>query len=161
MPNIAVAAAVSRLRISGVPCGVGSPLVRSKIPTRRPSFLNFKIAPAIPSSASSGCGAMTRMSSMVERSVVRGCKSGINDDSSDFKSEVSLAGLAELCQTSRPKFCRHLGDKTLSRRSFYLSCRLVALAAVATPLILLGGCTMMKFQKDFWSMDHYRDERAV
>ena len=56
-PRTAVAAAVSRARISGVPKGVGSPSVRSRIPTRQPSSLNFMIAPAIPSSASSGWGA--------------------------------------------------------------------------------------------------------
>ena len=44
---------------------------------------------------------------------------------------------------------------------FHFSCRLVALAVVAVPLISLGGCRMLNFQKDFWSMDHYRDERAV
>jgi hypothetical protein len=33
------------------------------------------------------------------------------------------------------------------------------LAAVVAPLVSLGGCAM--FHKDFWSMDRYRDERAV
>ena len=43
----------------------------------------------------------------------------------------------------------------------YFSCRLAALAAVAAPLISLGGCRVMNFHKDFWNMDRYRDERAV
>jgi hypothetical protein len=49
----------------------------------------------------------------------------------------------------------------LPRRSFHFSCRLAALAAIAAPLISLGGCTLMNFQKDFWNMDRFRDERAV
>ena len=49
--------------------------------------------------------------------------------------------------------------QTLSHRWFHFSCRLVALAAVVVPLLSLGGCAM--FHKDFWSMDRYRDERAV
>jgi hypothetical protein len=34
-------------------------------------------------------------------------------------------------------------------------------AVVVAPAVLLGGCGMMKFQKDFWNLDRYRDERAV
>jgi hypothetical protein len=45
------------------------------------------------------------------------------------------------------------------RRSFYLTCRSLPLAALLLPLVSLGGCAM--FHKDFWSMDRYRDERAV
>jgi hypothetical protein len=47
----------------------------------------------------------------------------------------------------------------LLRRWFHFSCRLATLAAIAAPFISLGGCAM--FHKDFWSMDRYRDERAV
>ena len=65
MPRIFVAAAVSRRRTSGEPNGVGSPLVRSSTPTASPSAWNFKIAPPMPSSASSGWGETTRMSSVV------------------------------------------------------------------------------------------------
>jgi hypothetical protein len=35
------------------------------------------------------------------------------------------------------------------------------LAVVAAPVISLGGCRIWNFQKDYWNMDHYRDERAV
>ena len=35
------------------------------------------------------------------------------------------------------------------------------MAVIAAPAVLLGGCNMMKFQKDFWNLDRYRDERAV
>jgi hypothetical protein len=49
--------------------------------------------------------------------------------------------------------------RTLSRRSFHFSCRLIALAAVVAPFLSLGGCAM--FHQGFWSMDRYRDERAV
>jgi hypothetical protein len=48
----------------------------------------------------------------------------------------------------------------LSTRMIHFSCRLAVLAAVVAPLLSLGGCGMMKFQKDFWSLDKYRDERA-
>jgi hypothetical protein len=34
-------------------------------------------------------------------------------------------------------------------------------AVIAMPAFLVGGCNMMKFQKDFWNLDRYRDERAV
>jgi hypothetical protein len=47
----------------------------------------------------------------------------------------------------------------LSRRWFHFSCRLAALAAFVAALLSLGGCAM--FHQDFWSMDRYRDERAV
>ncbi len=47
----------------------------------------------------------------------------------------------------------------MSRRRVYLTCRVLLLAVVLLPLIPLGGCMM--FHKDFWSMDRYRDERAV
>jgi hypothetical protein len=33
------------------------------------------------------------------------------------------------------------------------------LAAIIAPLVSLGGCAM--FHEDFWSMERYRDERAV
>jgi hypothetical protein len=45
------------------------------------------------------------------------------------------------------------------RRWFHFSCRVLALAAVIMTLVLAGGCAM--FHKEFWSMDRYRDERAV
>jgi hypothetical protein len=49
----------------------------------------------------------------------------------------------------------------LSSRWFHFSRRLVVLAGIAAPAVSLGGCSMIKFQKDFWNLDHYRDERAV
>lgn len=33
------------------------------------------------------------------------------------------------------------------------------MAALLLPLLAASGCAM--FHKDFWSMDRYRDERAV
>jgi hypothetical protein len=47
----------------------------------------------------------------------------------------------------------------LSYRWFHFSCRLAALAAIVAPLLSLSGCAM--FHKDFWSVERYRDERAV
>jgi hypothetical protein len=44
---------------------------------------------------------------------------------------------------------------------FHFSCRLAALAVIGLPLLSSGGCRVWNFQKDYWSMDHYRDERAV
>ena len=44
--RIVVASSVSRRRSSGLPWGVGSPLVRSSTPTRRPSAFNCRIRPA-------------------------------------------------------------------------------------------------------------------
>ena len=35
------------------------------------------------------------------------------------------------------------------------------MAVVVAPVVLLGGCGVMKYQKDFWNVDLYRDERAV
>ena len=64
-------------------------------------------------------------------------------------------------RNSAAKILSPFRRRTLSRRWFHFSCRLVALAVVAAPLILLGGCRMWNFQKDFWNMDRYRDERAV
>jgi hypothetical protein len=49
--------------------------------------------------------------------------------------------------------------RTLSGRWFHFSCRLAALAAILAPLLSLSGCAM--FHKDFWSVERYRDERAV
>ena len=49
----------------------------------------------------------------------------------------------------------------MSSRLPHLTCRLLALAVVAAPLLSLGGCKTFNFQKDFWSLDRYRDERAV
>ena len=63
--RISVAVAVSRARISGLPNGVGSPSVRSSTPTRFPAAFSFRIAPAAPNSASSGCGAITSTSSFI------------------------------------------------------------------------------------------------
>ena len=60
IPSAEVASAVSRARISGEPRGVGSPLVRSRMPTDHPWPISRTIVPPMPSSASSGCGAMTR-----------------------------------------------------------------------------------------------------
>ena len=57
--------AVSAARRSGLPSGVGSPLVRSTIPTDQPCWISRTIVPPIPSSASSGWGATTKTSSMV------------------------------------------------------------------------------------------------
>ena len=67
IPNTPLAAAVSSPRISGLPHGVGSPSVKSKIPTFNPSDRNFNIAPPMPNSASSGCGAMIKISSFIGR----------------------------------------------------------------------------------------------
>jgi hypothetical protein len=72
---------------------------------------------------------------------------------------MSLAGFANFCQTPRPKILSPIRRRTLSRRWFHFSCRLVALAAVVAPVVSLGGCAM--FHKDFWAMDRYRDERAT
>jgi hypothetical protein len=77
------------------------------------------------------------------------------------QSEYSLAGLAEIWETLRPKSVAVFGRQTLSRRWFHLNCRLAILAAIIAPLVSLAGCAMAKFQKDFWNMDRYRDERAV
>jgi hypothetical protein len=49
----------------------------------------------------------------------------------------------------------------LSRRWFHLNYRLVVLSAIVAQLVSLGGCAIAKFQKDFWNMERYRDERAV
>ena len=46
------------------PAGVGSPLVRSRMPTDQPWPIRRTIVPPMPSSASSGWGAITRASSM-------------------------------------------------------------------------------------------------
>ena len=55
--------AVSVARISGVPWGVGSPLVNSRTPTCRLSLRQRRIVPPTLISASSGCGAITSKSS--------------------------------------------------------------------------------------------------
>ncbi len=45
------------------------------------------------------------------------------------------------------------------RRWVHFSCRAVVLAAILMPLASAGGCAL--FRKETWSMDRYRDERAV
>ena len=47
----------------------------------------------------------------------------------------------------------------MSRNCFHFSWRALAMAALLLPLLAASGCAM--FHKDFWSMDRYRDERAV
>ena len=47
----------------------------------------------------------------------------------------------------------------MPRRPLHFTCRLIAVAAIASPLLTAAGCAM--FHKDFWNMDRYRDERAV
>jgi len=54
--KIAVAAAVSRWRVSGLPWGVGSPSVRSSTPTRKPCAFKPAMVPPKPSSAVVGMG---------------------------------------------------------------------------------------------------------
>ena len=49
----------------------------------------------------------------------------------------------------------------MSSRLIHFSCRVLTLAAIVAPIISLGGCRMMNFQKDFWNVERYRDERAV
>ncbi len=58
------AAAVSAVRRSRLPSGVGSPLVRSRMPSFQPCWMSRTIVPPMPSSPSSGCGATTKASSM-------------------------------------------------------------------------------------------------
>ena len=63
IPSWLLAATVSWARSSGEPCGVGSPLVRSRTPVRKPARPQRTSVPPTPISASSGCVAMTRTSS--------------------------------------------------------------------------------------------------
>ena len=43
----------------------------------------------------------------------------------------------------------------------HFSCRVLTLAAIAAPILSLGGCRAWNFQKDFWKVERYRDERAT
>jgi hypothetical protein len=49
----------------------------------------------------------------------------------------------------------------LSSRLIHFSCRVLTLAAIAALVLSVGGCRAWNFQKDFWNVDRYRDERAV
>jgi hypothetical protein len=64
-----------------------------------------------------------------------------------------------ILQNFAAKILSPLRRQSLSRRHFHFSCRLASLAAIVAPLLSLSGCAM--FHKDFWSMERYRDERAV
>src|SRR2546428_861654 len=60
-PRMRAASAASRARRSGVPMGVGSPLVRSQIVTSWPRIRSARIVPPMPISTSSGWGPMARI----------------------------------------------------------------------------------------------------
>jgi hypothetical protein len=86
----------------------------------------------------------------------------LESDSSEEQAEIIACRFSSILGNfAASLFSRRPGGETLSSRLSYFSRHLVVVAVIATPAALLGGCGVMKYQKDFWNVDRYRDERAV
>jgi hypothetical protein len=75
-------------------------------------------------------------------------------------AQIPLAGSAAFCQTSpRKSATDFLAYEAVLQPLTYLTRRIICLAALLLPLV--SGCALWNWNKADWTMDNYRDSRAV